>query len=68
MGQNVVSPKQLRHIMRNAKIAYDKHGMDGMLRYLQHITNAPVSTEELKQFAHSVHRSGPEQAMKWFKR
>lgn len=65
MGQDVMSKKKLEHILRNSKKAYDRNGVNGMLDYLQHVTKAPVSKRELRQFGRSVKESGdPKQAMK----
>lgn len=69
LGQNVMSPSKLENILRHAKKAHDRNGLDGMLEYLQHVTKAPVSKQELRQFGRSVKQSGdPEQAMKSLKR
>lgn len=69
MGQNVMSPSKLDHILKNAKQAHDKGGINGMLDYLQHVTQAPVSKRELRQFGRSVKESGnAKQAMKSLKR
>lgn len=56
MGENVMSPNKLNKILHGAKKAHDKHGMDGMLKYLRHITKAPASMQELREFAQSVPR------------
>lgn len=69
MGQDVMSQSKLEHILRNAKKAHDRNGINGMLDYLQHVTNAPVSKQELRQFGRSVKENGnPKQAMKSLKR
>lgn len=64
MGQDVMSEAKLDTILRNAKKAHDRNGINGMLDYLQHITKAPVSKQELRQFGRSVKKSGdPKRAM-----
>lgn len=59
MGQNVLTERQLNHILQGAKKAGEQKGMSGVLDYLMHVTQADVSKEELQQFANTV-RSNPQ--------
>lgn len=66
MGQNVLTEKQLNHILQGAKKAGEREGMSGVLEYLMHVTQADVSKDELQQFADTV-RSNPQVGMDMLK-
>lgn len=62
MGHKVLTEQQLEQIMRGAKRAHDKGGMNAVLEYLMKVTQADVDMKELKQFANDV-KSNPDLGM-----
>jgi hypothetical protein len=57
MGQKVLTERQLAQIMQGAKHAKERGGMEAVLEYLIHVTQADVSKEELQQFADVVQQN-----------
>ncbi|SFI97006.1 hypothetical protein [Thermoflavimicrobium dichotomicum] len=57
MGHQVLTEQQLQKIMAGAKIAHQKGGMNAVLEYLMHVTQADVDKNELRSFADSIQKN-----------
>lgn len=68
MGKKIMSEDQLTQFLDNAKRVKDTSGTEGFLEYVQKMTNAPASKEQLKKLADNIHETGnPFSAMDFLK-
>ncbi len=58
MGQKIMTEDQLTNFLHNAKNVKDTKGTEGLLEYIQRVTNAPASKDQLKNLADEIKRTG----------
>ena len=58
MGQNVMTEDQLTQFLNNAKKAKDTRGTEGLLEYVQKVTKAPDSKDQLSRLSDEIQKSG----------
>ncbi len=68
MGQQVMNEDQLTQFLNNAKKAKETHGTEGLLEYIQRVTNAPASKDQLRRLAEQIKETGnPASALDFLK-
>ncbi|GBF10168.1 hypothetical protein TEPIDINF_001813 [Tepidibacillus infernus] len=58
MGTNVMTEDQLTRFLNEAKHVKDTSGTEGLLEYVQRVTNAPTSKDQLKKLANQIQQTG----------
>lgn len=58
MGRQVMTEQQLDQFLHEAKRVKDNQGTDGLVEYIQKITNAPASKDQLKGLAEQIQKTG----------
>jgi len=58
MGTPVMDEDQLTKFLNDAKHVKDTKGTDGLLDYVQKVTNAPASKDQLKKLAQQIQQTG----------
>lgn len=58
MGKNVMTEDQLMKFLHDAKHVKDNRGTEGLLEYVQRVTNAPASQSQLKKLADKIKETG----------
>jgi len=54
MGKEVMNEDQLSRFLDEAKKVKDTQGTEGLLEYVQKVTNAPTSKDQLKNLANTI--------------
>lgn len=68
MGQEVMNEEQLSNFLDSAKKVKDTRGTEGLLDYIQQVTNAPASKDQLKNLANNIQKNGsPSAALDFLK-
>lgn len=68
MGKKVMTEDQLTLFLENAKYVKDTKGTEGFLEYVQNMTNAPASKDQLNRLANQIQETGsPISAMEFLK-
>jgi len=58
MGQEVMTEEQLSNFLDSAKKVKETRGTEGVLEYIQQVTNAPASKDQLKNLAKEIQTTG----------
>lgn len=58
MGNEVMTEDQLTHFLNEAKKVNDTRGTEGLLQYIQKVTHAPASQDQLKRLADTIQETG----------
>ncbi len=58
MGKEVMNEDQLSRFLEEAKKVKDTKGTEGLLEYVQKVTNAPTSKDQLKNLANQIQSTG----------
>ena len=58
MGHEVMNEDQLSRFLEEAKRAKDSKGTEGLLDYVQRVTNAPTSKDQLRRMADQIQKTG----------
>ncbi len=61
LGQEIMNEQKLDHILKNAKMAFEKEGLNGVFSYMRRITGAPVSDEKLNEILQGLLQKEPDQ-------
>lgn len=69
MGQKVMTEDQLTNFLDDAKKVNDSRGTEGLIEYIQGVTHAPGSKNQLKDLADVIQKSGdPNKAIDYLKK
>ena len=58
MGREVMNEDQLTQFLNEAKKIKDTRGTEGFVEYVQRVTNAPASTDQLQRLAKQIQETG----------
>jgi len=58
MGQEVMTEEQLSKFLHDAKQIHTSKGTEGLLQYIQKVTNAPTNQSQLKKLADQIQQTG----------
>lgn len=58
MGREVMNEDQLTQFLNEAKKIKDTKGTEGFVEYVQRVTNAPASTDQLQRLAKQIQETG----------
>lgn len=58
MGQQIMTEDQLTRFLNEAKNVHDNRGTQGLLEYIQQVTNAPASQDQLENLANHIQQTG----------
>lgn len=58
MGKEVMTENQLTRFLNEAKHVNDTQGTQGVLEYIQQVTNAPASKDQLSKLAKKIKQTG----------
>ncbi len=58
MGQEIMTEDYLTQFLNEAKKVKDTRGTEGLVEYVQRITNAPASTDQLQRLAKQIQETG----------
>lgn len=58
MGREIMNEDQLTNFLNDAKKVNDTKGTEGLLEYIQNVTNAPASKDQLSRLAKEIEHTG----------
>ncbi|MFV9511317.1 hypothetical protein [Tepidibacillus sp. LV47] len=58
MGREVMNEDQLSRFLEEAKKVKETKGTEGLLEYVQRVTNAPTSKDQLRRMAEEIQKTG----------